>query len=277
MAPAEAKDSSGRQARLLLQAPARLCSLISLRPTRLHTLGTLQVGVPGEEASSKKGKRRCCTAYEHPPAGSRGCSWTGGVSGLSGVPVRRLMATPCFSGDKSMVLIRVRQFQMLCWRRRRQGEATDRRDSKNWQKLHVKLLYNFHYVFQLITFYKVYAGLCVGTRVWVEGVREKMNFWAAPSVLARAIPATVQCGGRTYILLGNPIHNPDGTATIPLHLNPRQVVLTHEHRPGTTLLVSPSSFALLGFLWIIRGRSKWQPAKSSSISVAGITCLSSTC
>lgn len=68
-----------------------------------------------------------------------------------------------------------------------------------------------------------------------------------------------------------------GVSTIPLLLSPRQAILVYLYRPGATILVSPSCSTLLGFFRVIRWRSKWQSAKSSSISAAGITCLSPTC
>lgn len=56
-----------QQARLLLQAPFRVCVLISLRPTSVHTLGIPWVGTPwGLEVSlNRKTGVRNSIVYEH--------------------------------------------------------------------------------------------------------------------------------------------------------------------------------------------------------------------
>lgn len=119
-------------------SPRLSCLLISLGPTGLHSQGNFKGGSPREEAPHTERQVLEVAQCVSTPCWQLRLERTGGGLGPWRISVRRLMCIPCFLGDKSMALMRFRQFQVCCWVRRRLGKTPDRRKSKNCQTLCVK-------------------------------------------------------------------------------------------------------------------------------------------
>lgn len=249
-------------------SPRLSCLLISLGPTGLHSQGKSRAGPQGRRLLTHKGKSWKLHSVWALPAGSWGWRGTGGGLGPWRISVRRLMGVPCFLEDKSMALMRFRQFQVCCWVRRRLGKTPDRRNSKNCQTLCVKPMHNFQELFQLFT-YKVYPGLCAHTCVSGRGVGGSgfLHSFLHPSTI---ICETVQYVCNIYVLQGDPIPNPDGTACCVHYTAPPRL---WRRGPPSSVPASGSStgvslvLCLVRFFCVMRWRSKWQPAKSSSTSL----------